>query len=372
MAGPAFIPQASPLSQYVAHREAVDAAIQRVLDKGRYILGDEVEAFEREFADYIGVGHGVGVASGTDAIEIALRAGDIGMGDEVITTAHTAVATVAAIERAGAVPVLVDIEPGSFLIDAERVGGAVTVRTRAIVAVHLYGQPADLIPLREVAGKHGLRLIEDCAQAHGALYQGKRVGCWGDAACFSFYPTKNLGAIGDGGLIATNDSALAQRARVLREYGWRERFRSEEAGMNSRLDELQAAVLRAKLPCLDADNQKRAALARQYSDGLPGSVEIPLVKPARTHVFHQFVIRTPGRDALQRRLAEYAIGTAVHYPVPIHLQPAYRGRLGKPDSFPAAEQAAKEILSLPLYPELDAEGCRRVIGAVRESSPGAL
>ena len=361
-----FIPQASPLSQYLAHREAIDAAVRRVLEKGRYILGKEVESFEREFAEYIGVAHGVGLASGTDALEIALRASGIGPGDEVITTPHTAVATVAAIERAGATAVLADTEPESFLLDPAQVERAVSTRTRAIIPVHLYGQPADLSALLRIARERHLTLIEDCAQAHGASYEGKRVGSWGDLACFSFYPTKNLGAVGDGGMIVTQRPDLAARARALREYGWRQRFLSEEPGVNSRLDEIQAAILRVKLTCLDADNQKRAELARQYTEGLADCVAVPRVKESRTHVFHLFVVRTPRRDALQQFLAQRGIGTAVHYPVPVHLQPAYLGRLGEPGAFPVAEQAAHEILSLPLYPELAMSQCERVMRTIRE------
>jgi dTDP-4-amino-4,6-dideoxygalactose transaminase len=361
-----FIPQADPRSQYLAHRAAIDAAVHRVLENGRYILGDEVTSFEREFAAYVGVAHGVGVASGTDAIELALRACGICPGDEVITSAHTAVATVVAIERAGATPVLVDIEPESFLMDPVHVAAAITSRTRAIVPVHLYGQPADLPRLRELAQRHRLSLIEDCAQAHGASYDGRRVGAWGDAGCFSFYPTKNLGAIGDGGMVVTNDEKLAARIRSLREYGWRKRFLSEEAGVNSRLDELQAAILRVKLPCLDADNSRRCELAQRYINALDDVIRVPRVKEARTHVFHLFAIRTNQRDELQGHLTRSRIGTTVHYPLPIHLQPAYRGRLGDKGSFPAAEHAAREVLSLPLYPELSQAQAETVVQAVRQ------
>ena len=366
MSHPDFISQANPLCQYLAHREGIDAAIQRVLHKGRYILGEEVEAFEREFARYLNVAHAIGVGSGTAALEIALRACGIGPGDEVITTAHTAVATVAAIELAGATPVLADIEPGSFLLDPAEVEKVISPRTKAIIPVHLYGQPADLSGLLPLAQRHKLRMIEDCAQAHGAIYGDRRVGGWGDLGCFSFYPTKNLGAIGDGGMIVTGSTELAERARSLREYGWQRRYVSAFAGANSRLDELQAAILRVKLPCLDADNQRRLEIARLYSEDLAGCVTVPLVKDSRSHVFHLFVIRTACRDALQEFLGKQGIGCAVHYPAPVHLQPAYLGRLGEAGSFPAAEQAANDILSLPLYPELLASQCQRVIRAIRE------
>jgi dTDP-4-amino-4,6-dideoxygalactose transaminase len=372
-----FVPQASPLSQYLAQQAAIDTAIRRVLHRGSYILGEEVASFEHEFAVFVGVQHGVGVASGTDAIEIALRASGIGPGDEVITSTHTAVATVAAIERAGAVPVLVDIQPDSFLLDPEQAEHAVTPRTRAIVPVHLYGQPADLASLEQVARRHNLIIMEDCAQAHGARYEGKRVGSCGNVGCFSFYPTKNLGALGDGGMLVTDNEEIARRARALREYGWHEKFRSEEPGANSRLDELQAAVLRIKLPCLEADNEKRGALARRYSAALAAFVAVPQIQAARTHVFHQYVIRTDQRDALQQHLRANGIGTTIHYPVPVHLQPAYVNRLGKKAAFPVAERAVAEILSLPLFPELTTAQCDRIIHAVQDffrqpkRSPGA-
>ncbi len=365
VSAPDPIPQASPLSQYLAHREEIDAAIQRVLCGGRYILGGEVEAFERELAGYLGATHAVGVGSGTAALEIALRACGIGPGDEVITTTHTAVATVAAIELAGATPVLVDIGPESFLIDPEQVERAITSRTRAIVPVHLYGQPADLHAIAGVARRRDLRVIEDCAQAHGALYEGRRVGAWGDLGCFSFYPTKNLGALGDGGMIVTRDERLAARARSLREYGWERRYVSEVPGTNSRLDEIQAAMLRVKLAHLDRDNERRMAIARKYTEALADCVAVPRVKPGRTHVFHLYVVWTPDRDALQRFLQAHGVGSAVHYPVPIHLQPAYLGRLGRAGTFPVAERAAGEILSLPVYPELSSAQCERVVETVR-------
>ena len=252
----------NPKAQYQAHKEEIDSAIQRVLDKGWYILGDETKAFESEFAAYIGVDHGIGVGSGTEALHIALAACGIGLGDEVITVSHTAVATVAAIELAGATPVLVDIDPDYYTLNPDKLESAISPRTKAIIPVHLYGQPADLTPILEIARQHGVLLIEDCAQAHGAMYGGRRIGAWGDIACFSFYPTKNLGALGDGGMVVTNDSALAERARLLREYGWAERYVSSIPGLNSRLDEVQAAVLSVKLRFLDADNEARALLAQ--------------------------------------------------------------------------------------------------------------
>jgi dTDP-4-amino-4,6-dideoxygalactose transaminase len=360
-----IIPQANPMCQYLAYRGEIDAAVHRVLLSGRYILGEEVEAFEREVAGFLGVGHAIGVASGTSALEICLRACQIGPGDEVITTAHTSVATVAAIESVGAKPVLVDIEQDSFLLDVAQIEKVVSRRTRAIVPVHLYGQPTDLSGIHLVAGKHGLLVIEDCAQAIGASYKGKPVGTSCNLASFSFYPTKNLGAIGDGGMVVTNDGALAVRVRSLREYGWQRRYISEIAGTNSRLDELQAAILRVKLNYLDRDNERRIAIACRYSEALSGLVAVPRVAASRKHVFHLYVIRAPERDSLQEFLRQEGVGSGIHYPVPVHLQPAYVGRLGKIGSFPVTEAVAKEILSLPLYPELSDGQCERVINAVR-------
>ena len=359
------IPAANPRAQYAAHRAEIDAAIAHVLDAGRYILGEETRAFEREFAEYLGVGHAIGVGSGTEALHLALRACGVGPGDEVITVSHTAVATVAAIELAGAEPRLVDIDPQTCTLDPRQLERAITSRTRAVVPVHLYGAPADLDPIFDIAYRHGLKVIEDCAQAHGATYRGRRVGAWGDVAAFSFYPTKNLGAIGDGGLVATGDARLAERARLLREYGWSERYVSAIAGWNSRLDELQAAILRVKLRFLDADNARRLELAAIYDELLPPGVRKPAAPDGGEHVYHLYVIRHPRRDRLAAHLRDKDIGTGIHYPVPIHLQPAYRGRLGDAGSLPETERAAREILSLPMYPELADDQARQVAEAIR-------
>jgi dTDP-4-amino-4,6-dideoxygalactose transaminase len=361
----AMIPQADPHAQYLSHQAEIDQALARVLAGGRYILGDETRAFEAEFAAYLGVAHAVGVGSGTEALHLALRAVGIGPGDEVITVAHTAVATVAAIELCGATPVLVDIEPDYYTLDPAGLAAALSPRTRAVVPVHLYGQPAALDEILTFARRHGLRVIEDCAQAHGACYQGRRVGAWGDLACFSFYPTKNLGALGDGGLVATQDPALAERVRLLREYGWAERYVSRLPGWNSRLDELQAAVLRVKLRTLDAANAARAALAAQYDAGLAASgLGLPARRPGANHVYHLYVVRTPHRDRLQAHLKAHGVGSLVHYPVAIHQQPAYQGRLPGGASLPVTEQAAREVLSLPMYPELSPAAVETVIAAV--------
>ena len=364
-----MIPQANPHAQYSSHRAEIGQAIARVLDKGRYILGEEAAAFEREFAAYIGVHAGCGVGSGTEALHVALRACGVGPGDQVITVSHTAVATVAAIELCGAKPVLVDIDPRSFTLDPNKLEAVITSHTKAIIPVHLYGQSADLEPILSIARKHNVRVIEDCAQAHGAVYRGKRTGAWGDIACFSFYPTKNLGALGDGGFVATHDAPLAENARLLREYGWRERYVSDMAGWNTRLDELQAAILRVKLRTLDADNARRRRLATLYDELLTASsVTAPTAMPYGEHVYHLYVIRSRRRDELQAFLKERGIGTLIHYPIPIHLQPAYRGRLGDAGSLPETERAAQEILSLPMFPELTETEVRQVAEAICEFS----
>ena len=355
----------NPLAQYRAHKAEIDAAVLRVLESGRYILGEEVRQFEGEFGAFVGVPHAIAVASGTDALQIALSACGIGAGDEVITVAHTAVATVAAIELCAATPVLVDIEPDYFTMDSKALEAAVTPRTKVILPVHLYGQPADLGPILEVARRHGLRVIEDCAQAHGAVYAGRRVGTWGDLGCFSFYPTKNLGAMGDGGIIVTADPGLAERVRLLREYGWAERYVSRLPGLNSRLDELQAAILRVKLGHLDADNARRARLAALYGEALSETgLGLPRCRPGVTHVYHLYVVRANRRDALQGFLASRQIGALIHYPVPVHMQPAYRDRLRGADRLPESERAAREVLSLPIYAEMLEDDVQAVVKAV--------
>jgi dTDP-4-amino-4,6-dideoxygalactose transaminase len=367
---------ADPHGNFDRHREALLDAVARVLDGGRYILGPEVEAFEREFAAYLGAAHAIGVASGTDALQLALRALGIGPGDAVLTVSHTAVATVAAIELTGATPVLVDVDEARMTLSPESLQATVetlskTHRFRAVVPVHLYGQPADMAAIRRVTARHGLFLLEDCAQAHGAMLDGDKVGTLGDIAAFSFYPTKNLGAFGDAGAIVTSDAALATRVRELREYGWRERYVSHEAGVNSRLDELQAALLRVLLPHLDADNERRRQVAALYSRLLArGPYALPGEAKGTRHVYHQYVIRTPRRDALRAFLAERGIGTLVHYPQPVHLQPAYAGRIATdPRGLPVTERLCREIVSLPIHPGLsdaDVEAVCDALLAFRE------
>ena len=368
---PTAIPQADPRAGYLVQRTAIDAALTRVFEGGVYILGREVEMFEAAFADYIGVRHAIGVGSGTDAIELALRASNIGAGDLVFTVSHTAVATVAAIERADATAVLVDVEPGTYTMAPHELSRALRMtrpgRPAAVLPVHIYGQPAELSELAEIARVHDLRLIEDCAQSHGALYCGKPTGSFGDVACFSFYPTKNLGALGDGGMVVTSDPTLAVALREIREYGWRDRYVSARIGINSRLDAIQAAILGVKLRTLTADNARRQTIAARYDAGLAGlPLALPVRRPNATHVFHQYVIRLADRDALRNRLGASGVGTGIHYPVPVHRQPAYSGRLTcGPSGLGVTERAASQILSLPIYPQLMYEAVDRVIAEIR-------
>lgn len=366
------IPQNDPKAAYLAERDAIDAAVARVLADGWYILGEEVAGFERDFAAYIGVRHAVGVANGTDALVLALRALGVGAEDYVATVPHTAVATVAAIELAGAKPLLIDIDPTTYAMDPGALARALASppgRVAAVIPVHLYGLPADLDAILPLARRYGAHVIEDCAQSHGAVLDGRRAGSLGDVAAFSFYPTKNLGALGDGGAVVTGDDALAERLRALREYGWRERYVSDLAGMNSRLDALQAAILRVKLAVLEHDNARRAAIAAAYDQGVAG---LPVTPPARragaSHVFHQYVLRVRARERLRGELKARGVGTNIHYPVPVHLQPAYRGRLAiGPSGLAESERAAHEVLSLPMYPQLADAQIARVVAALREA-----
>ena len=374
---PINIPQTDPKANYLAHKEEIERAIADVLDGGVYILGNQVGGFEREFAAYLGVPHGIGTASGTDALHLALCACGIGPGDAVITVSHTAVATVAAIELAGAIPLLVDVDPRTFTMDPQRLEDALAAqkdaRPKAVIPVHLYGHPADMPAIMDIAERKGLIVIEDCAQSHGASIQGRKAGSWGRMAAFSFYPTKNLGALGDAGAVVTADSDLAARARLLREYGWRERYVSELCGMNTRLDELQAAILRVKLRYLDRENVRRQELAASYAMALGGAhLALPLVLPDAFHVYHQYAVLSARRDALRNHLRKEGIGTLIHYPVPVHLQPAYRHRIRALD-MEKTEQIARQVLSLPMYPELAAEQVRivgRVISEFHESAAG--
>ena len=343
--------------------DELQAAAKRVLESGWYVLGPELEAFEAELAAYHDVPHAVGVASGTDAIELALRALGIGPGDEVITVAYTAVATVCAIERAGALPVLVDVDETTFTMDPRAAAAAVGPRTRAIVPVHLYGHPADVDSLGALATRHGLALVEDCAQAHGARWRGRRVGTFGELGAFSFYPTKNLGACGDAGAVITADPQLATRLRELRNYGQRERHLHVGPGHNSRLDELQAALLRVKLSRLDALNGERRRLAAEYSRRL-ATVRTPAAHPEAEHVYHLYVVRHARRDGLRQHLARAGVETAVHYPRAVHQQPALSRLAAAGRDLAVTERLVTEILSLPLFVGLTEEQLATVVEAV--------
>jgi dTDP-3-amino-3,4,6-trideoxy-alpha-D-glucose transaminase len=359
------VPVASPGSENSGLATELQAATQRVLGAGSYVLGPEVTEFEREFAAFVGARSAVGVASGTDALTLALAACGVGPGDEVITASHTAGATAAAILHTGATPVLVDIEPTTYTISVPGVAAAVGERTRAIVPVHLYGGAAALDGLRELARRHDLLLIEDCAQAHGTRYRGEHVGARADAAAFSFYPTKNLGAIGDGGAVVTSRPEVTERLRSLREYGWDAARVSRELGWNSRLDELQAALLRVKLRHLPELLAQRRSVASSYA----GEISSPLLThpsapPDVEHSFHLYVVRCARRDALAAHLQEAGIGTAVHYRVPVHRQPAYAERCRAHD-MTETDRAAREILSLPIYPGLTAAAVERTAAAAQ-------
>jgi dTDP-4-amino-4,6-dideoxygalactose transaminase len=364
---PTSIPWASPAAQYRAHQKAIEAAIARVLDSGFFVLGAEVESFERAFAAYCGVAHGVGVASGTDALELAMRALGIGPGDEVITVSHTAVATAAAVLACGATPVLVDIDAAYYTIDTSRIVAAITPRTKAILPVHLYGQAADMDAIAALARSRKLRVIEDCAQCTGGRYGSRRLGSLGDIACFSFYPTKNLGAIGDGGMVVTSDADLAARVRRLRQYGWDDVRKTHEVGRNSRLDPMQAAILAAKLPHLDADNTRRAAIAARYDRGLASlPLVLPMARANSTHVYHLYVIRCEDRQRLMGHLKADQVGSAIHYAEPVHIQAGYAEKSVMPkDGLLITTEIAGRILSLPMYPEMTDAEVDRVIASIQ-------
>jgi len=345
-------------------------ALERILDSGWLLLGKETERFEAEFAKYCDAKHCIGVANGLDALHLILRAMDIGAGDEVIVPSNTYIATWLAVSYAGAIPVPVEPLDDTYNIDAALIEAAITPATKAIMLVHLYGQPADMDPINALARKHGLKVIEDAAQAHGARYKGRRVGALSDAAGFSFYPGKNLGALGDGGAVTTNDDALAEKIRVLRNYGSKIKYHNLYKGYNSRLDEIQSAFLSAKLPILDADNERRCQIAKRYSEGLQGAagVTLPVVPEWASPVWHIYVIRHRQRDLLMSRLADRGIHCMIHYPIPPHLQPAYAEMGLKSGALAIAEQVHNQVLSLPIGPTmLDAE-VEEVIAAVRQSA----
>jgi len=361
------IPIFSAREQYIAFRREIDQAIASVVSSGHFILGLNVSEFERELAAFIGVMHAVALNSGTDALYLALRALDIGPGDEVITTPFTFFASSEAIVQTGAHPVFVDIDPVTFNISPSLIEAAVTSRTKAILPVHLYGHPSAMHEIMTIARRHGLHVVEDCAQAIGASQAGRRVGGFGDIGCFSFFPTKNLGAFGDAGAITTNSSALAGRVRALRAHGGSTKYLHGEFGVNSRMDELQAAVLRVKLPHVERFNAARYLLAQRYSRAFSRieGIGTPLESPDSQHVFHQYTIRVPRRDDVRARLAVLGIQTMVYYPLPLHLQPAHAGLCLRSEAFPEAETAAREVLSLPMYPELRTDQQDHVIEALK-------
>jgi dTDP-4-amino-4,6-dideoxygalactose transaminase len=347
-------------------RPALDAAIERVLDSGSYILGGEGRAFEEEFAEACGARHAVGVASGTDAIELGLRAVGVGAGDEVVTQANTCVPTVAAIVRAGATPVLCDVEPDAGTMDVSSLAETLGEKTRAVVPVHLYGQCGETEAIIALCAERGIDVIEDCAQAAGAQLNRRAAGTIGRLGCFSFYPTKNLAALGDGGAVVTDDDHVADRLRRLRQYGQSDRYRHVEPGVNSRLDELQAAILRTRLPFLERRNTRRADIAAAYAEALADSRARPLaLLPNRRRVFHLYVVQAPDRDALQQHLEAAGVQTLIHYPKPAHLHPPYRELADGPASLSVSERFCERILSLPLYPELSDDEVERVAQALR-------
>ncbi len=364
-----LIPQTDPGASFRKHKSAIEKAVRRVLESGWYILGKEVEAFEKEFSSFLNSGPVVGVANGTDALVLALRGLGLKPGAGVVTVAHTATATVAAIELAGGVPVFTDIDPVWMVMDPQKLSDSIREYQRegktplqAVVAVHLYGQPADMEGIRTVCRKEGLLLVEDCAQSAGAAWAGRKTGTWGDAASFSFYPTKNLGALGDGGAVVTGDPAVAKRVRMLREYGWSQRNMSRFPGMNSRLDEIQAAILRVKLKALAQENKKRNALARIYHHEVRNEIFRMLQERSEAeNVYHLFPVRTEKRNKFREFLKKNKIGSNIHYPVPIHRMPGYRGKFWLPyKGLPETEKAAGEVLSLPLYPEMSLQNAKKI------------
>ena len=373
---PVRVPQADPGASYRAQKAEIDAAIARALASGWYILGRECAAFETEFAAWQGAKRAVGVANGTDALALILRGLGIGPGDSVVTVSHTAVATVAAIEMVGAVPILVDIEPDTYTMDPAELEAVLAAPPpgvppiRAVVPVHLYGQPAAIEAIVALANRHGVAVVEDCSQSHGARVGERTCGTLGRAAAFSLYPTKNLGALGDGGVLTTDDEALAERIAALRQYGWRQRYISDLPGVNSRLDEVQAAALRVKLAALDAANARRQAIAAAYDAAVAGSALAPPARrPGTTHVFHQYVLRCGDRARVQAFLRACGIATNIHYPVPVHLQPAYRGRVALgPSACRETEAVAASVLSLPMFPELTDAQVEAVCDALRALS----
>jgi dTDP-4-amino-4,6-dideoxygalactose transaminase len=366
-----MIPPANLKAQYESLKEDIQAAAVRTLESGHYVLGPEVAEFEKEFAAFQGAGFGLGVNSGTSALHLALLAFGIGSGDEVITTPFTFTATVAAILYAGAKPVFVDVDPDSFTINPSGIAKAVTPKTRAIIPVHLYGQSADLDPIMKVAAQHGLKVIEDAAQAHGCLYKNKGVGGIGEVGCFSFYPAKNLGACGEGGIVLTSQEDIAQKIRLLRNWGEQKKYDPVLKGYNYRMEAIQGAVLRVKLRRLAEWNRTRCLYADRYDALLKDAgVVVPKRMSYSTHVFHVYAIRVRERDRLLAYLNDHGVGATVHYPIPVHLQQAYSDLGYRRGDFPEAEKAAAEVLSLPVYPELLPDEIERIAQTVRDGLGG--
>ncbi len=362
-----MIPLVDLKAQHDSIRAEIDAAIAEVIDNSSFIMGPAIKEFEAAFAEFCGCKHAIGVSSVTSARHLAIAACCLNPGDEVVTIPHTFIATAEAATMHGARVVFVDIDPNTFTMDVSKLESAITPRTRIIVPVHLYGHPTDMGPLMAIARKHGLKVIEDCAQAHGAEYKGRRVGSIGDLGCFSFFPAKNLGALGDAGAVTTNDDELAQFIRLLRNHGREGKYEHEYAGYNERMDTLHAAVLKVKLPYLNAWNDARRSHAELYNSLLSSSgVATPAEMPWARHVFHLYVVRCSTRDALQQHIGKRGIATGVHYPIPLHMQPAYASLGYKPGDFPETEKAATEILSLPMYPELTSEQISEVVDAIQD------
>src|SRR5262252_3630086 len=362
------IPYLDLKAQYRSIKPEIDAALERVLDSCQFVLGPEVAAFEQDFARYCGTSECIALNSGTSALHLALLAAGVGRGDEVVTVPFTFVASVAAVEYAGAKPVLVDIDPRSFTMDPAAIEGAITSRTKAILPVHLDGQPVDMDPIMEIARRHGLVVIEDAAQAHGAKYKGKPVGSIGDLACFSFYPGKNLGAYGEGGAVTTNNVELARIVRTLRDWGQDRKYHHLLRGFNYRMEGFQGSVLRVKLRHLESWTETRRAIVHQYNNLLADcDLETPVEMPWARHVYHVYTVRSKNRDHLQATLAGEGIQTGIHYPIPVHLQPSYADLGYGLGAFPQAEAAAKEVLSLPLYPELSSQTVVQVVDAVKHA-----
>ncbi|MCY7276911.1 MAG: DegT/DnrJ/EryC1/StrS family aminotransferase [Phormidesmis sp. CAN_BIN44] len=366
-----MIPFLDLKAQYLSIKDEIDTAVIKVLESAQFILGSEVAALEEEFAEYCSAEHGIAVNTGTSALHLALVAAGIGPGDEVITVPFTFIATVAAIVYTGAKPVFVDIDPASYTIDVTQIEAAVTERTKAILPVHLYGQAADMDPILEIAQRHNLIVIEDAAQAHRAEYKGRRVGSIGDIGCFSFYPGKNLGAYGEGGMVTTNNAEFDSTIRMLRDWGQERRYNHVLKGYNYRMDGIQGAILRIKLRYLDQWTEARRAHATQYDQLLKDStVKTPVVMPYSHHVYHIYAVRAGDRTALQQKLSEQGIQTGIHYPIPVHLQPAYSDLGYQPGAFPYSESAAKEVLSLPMYPELTSQQVEIVSNVISEENNG--